>query len=352
MPLVPCPDCGRQVSTAAVSCPQCGRPNPAEHTSQTPGSSEIPSQSPRPGERTSKPASPELSTVAQQPRSAPSTDDPPSDLTKLMGWVGAFFALVLIIGMCSQSGSVTPSAPNVADTTLLSTASYVPTLSAEDSARFKQRAREIVQEHKPADWPEADRSRMIALADTVVFFGDTADAAIRNWLAAKRRADEARIRAEAAAAERRVDAAKWRYVSDTDPMASRPSRTASIDSENTVEFDFPYGGQQHATLTLRDHPTYGRDVIVRIREGQILCPSYDDCSIRVRFDDGPAERWTAAGPADNSTTLVFIRNYSRFLQRMRNAKVVRIQIPVYQEGAPAFEFRVGGFDQDRYANGS
>lgn len=24
--LVPCPDCGRQVSRLAVSCPQCGRP--------------------------------------------------------------------------------------------------------------------------------------------------------------------------------------------------------------------------------------------------------------------------------------------------------------------------------------
>ena len=26
MPTTPCPDCGREVSTAAVSCPQCGRP--------------------------------------------------------------------------------------------------------------------------------------------------------------------------------------------------------------------------------------------------------------------------------------------------------------------------------------
>lgn len=26
MPLVPCPDCGRQLSTEAPACPQCGRP--------------------------------------------------------------------------------------------------------------------------------------------------------------------------------------------------------------------------------------------------------------------------------------------------------------------------------------
>lgn len=27
MPLIACPDCGREISTAAPSCPQCGRPN-------------------------------------------------------------------------------------------------------------------------------------------------------------------------------------------------------------------------------------------------------------------------------------------------------------------------------------
>lgn len=27
MPLVPCPECGRQISTAAEACPQCGHPN-------------------------------------------------------------------------------------------------------------------------------------------------------------------------------------------------------------------------------------------------------------------------------------------------------------------------------------
>jgi uncharacterized membrane protein YdbT with pleckstrin-like domain len=32
MPLVPCPDCGREVSTAAPACPQCGRPSPAATT--------------------------------------------------------------------------------------------------------------------------------------------------------------------------------------------------------------------------------------------------------------------------------------------------------------------------------
>jgi hypothetical protein len=27
MPLLPCPECGREISTAAEACPQCGHPN-------------------------------------------------------------------------------------------------------------------------------------------------------------------------------------------------------------------------------------------------------------------------------------------------------------------------------------
>lgn len=164
-------------------------------------------------------------------------------------------------------------------------------------------------------------------------------------------AERARAAEAASAAESRRLAAKWIYSSDVDPMTSGTSKTAAIQSENTVHFDFPYQGAQHGTLILRNHPSYGRNVILAIQRGQILCRSYEDCQIRVRFDDGSPERWNAVGPRDNSSTAIFLRNPARFLQRIRAAKVVRIQIPVYQEGEPTFEFHVGGFDPERYANG-
>jgi hypothetical protein len=146
------------------------------------------------------------------------------------------------------------------------------------------------------------------------------------------------------AAEARRLAAKWSYAFDTDAMTSRKSTFATIKSENTVTFDFPYRGAQHGTLMLRDHPSYGRDVIFSIERGQILCHSYEDCSIRVRFDEGNPQHWNAIGPKDNSSTDIFLRNEASFVQKLRTAKVVRIQVPVYHEGEPIFEFRVGGFD--------
>lgn len=142
--------------------------------------------------------------------------------------------------------------------------------------------------------------------------------------------------------------AQWHYSQDEDPMAKGTAYHAAVLSTNTVNFTFPYSGPQHATLALRTHPRYGKDVIFRIERGQLLCRSYEDCTILVRFDDGKAQSFSAVGAADNSTETIFIRNYSRFVASMQKAKTVRISVEVYQQGAPVFEFDVSGFDAARY----
>lgn len=164
--------------------------------------------------------------------------------------------------------------------------------------------------------------------------------------------EEQRIREQEEAraeTERRRLARKWSYHKSVDPMTSAATRTANIASENAVNFGFPYQGAQHGTLIIRDHPSHGKDVILKIERGQILCQSYQDCEIRIRFDEGSATTWRAVGPSDNSSTTIFLRNQATFRQRMRSAKVVRIQAPIYEEGIPIFEFQVGGFDQRRFS---
>lgn len=143
-------------------------------------------------------------------------------------------------------------------------------------------------------------------------------------------------------------AAPWTYSQNDDPMSKGKTYYASIISSNTVEFDFPYSGAQHGRLTLRTDPKYGKDVIFTIERGQILCSSYDGCTIRVRFDDEEATSYSASAAADNSTETIFIPNYSRFVEKMMKAKRVRISMNVYQEGAPVFDFDVSGFNAGKY----
>lgn len=145
-----------------------------------------------------------------------------------------------------------------------------------------------------------------------------------------------------------VRGSQWSYSQYPDAMSKGTKYQAAISSSNTVNFNFPYSGEQHATLNLRTHPSYGKEVIFRIERGQILCQSYEDCTVLVRFDDEKTVNYRAVGASDNSTETIFIRNYSRFVENMLKAKTVRISTNIYQAGAPIFEFDVSDFDQNKY----
>lgn len=141
---------------------------------------------------------------------------------------------------------------------------------------------------------------------------------------------------------------QWSYSNVANAMSKGTTYHAVVSSTNTVEFKFPYAGAQHARLNLRTDPRNGKDVIFSIEKGQILCHSYEDCKVLVRFDNEQAINYSAVGAADNSSDVVFIRNYDRFVGKMLKAKQVRISTNIYQEGAPVFEFDVSDFDLNKY----
>ena len=141
---------------------------------------------------------------------------------------------------------------------------------------------------------------------------------------------------------------QWEYNQKEDSMTGGVTYFATVSSTNTVNFSFPYNGEQHARLTFRNDPKYGKDILFRIEKGQILCESYDSCTVLVRFDDEKPTTYSASTPADNSTETVFISNYEKFMEKIRKAKMVRVSPTVYQEGAPVFEFDVRGFDEDKF----
>jgi len=133
----------------------------------------------------------------------------------------------------------------------------------------------------------------------------------------------------------------WDYEQNTDQMG-REKFTATVLSGNTVNFGFPYQGAQHGMLAVRTNKTTLTDVIIGIERGQFIC-HVQGCAVNVRFDQGPIQRFSAVGPSDYSTTLLFIQDVGGFVQQMRKAKVVHIEAEFYQNGSKAFEFPVAGF---------
>ena len=154
----------------------------------------------------------------------------------------------------------------------------------------------------------------------------------------KQRVAEAVTKKEA---ELRQLGLRWSYEESSDQMGRGKIKTANINSVNKVNFGFPYQGAQRGWLLLRQHPKHGKDVIFGIDRGQFLC-RIDACSVNVRFDNGKAQSYSAGEPADHSTTVLFIRNYDRFLANARKAKTVYIEAQFFQEGTRVFEFAIEG----------
>lgn len=134
----------------------------------------------------------------------------------------------------------------------------------------------------------------------------------------------------------------WTYRMEPDPMGSGSTSYATTKSRNTVEFSFPYQGAQHGRLIIRSGQAKGRDVMLFIDRGQFLVNSYRGTSVLLRFDEEPAFRVSVAGAGDHSTTTLFLSGFQGLVTRMKKAKTLRIQAPVYQEGEPVFEFNVAG----------
>lgn len=142
----------------------------------------------------------------------------------------------------------------------------------------------------------------------------------------------------------------WLYESSSDEMSSKNIYFAGIISGNTVDFGFPYNGEQHATLTLRTHPRSGKNIYISLNKAHFLCRSYDGCNVLVRFDENEPITFSASGTSDYSTNTLFINNYSRFISKLSKAKKLRISAEFYQNGTKTFEFDIAGFNQDAYLN--
>ena len=145
-------------------------------------------------------------------------------------------------------------------------------------------------------------------------------------------------------------ALRWAYSESSEPMGRGVIKTATVSSVNEIEFDFPYRGSQRATLQLRVHPKYGKDVILSVERGQFLC-RIDGCSVSVRFDQGKAQTFGALEPADHSSEYLFLSGYDRFLAGTLKSSRVYIEAQFFQQGSRVFEFNVAGLKNAAPATG-
>lgn len=164
------------------------------------------------------------------------------------------------------------------------------------------------------------------------------DADMKTYLA------DARASATGNSTDPAAVSSAWEYSSHADAMNDRRTEMACVRSENEAQLDFPYH-PVHAQLCLRNSPQYGRDAFVQLEgDGQILCYSYQGCSVGVRFDQAQARNFSATDSSDGSSNIVFIRDRRGLERGLRDADRTAIQVQFYQAGRQALIFPTSGLD--------
>jgi len=135
---------------------------------------------------------------------------------------------------------------------------------------------------------------------------------------------------------------KWTYSSSTDDMRGTTTRFANIESDNQLNFGFPYG-RHTPRLSVRERPTDGLNIIVVV-DGQFICSSYSDDTVAVKFDDGPITNYRCTTASDGSANTLFIQDEKGFLAKLQRAKTVIIEAEFFKQGNQQMTFSTGGLN--------
>ncbi|WP_404479333.1 hypothetical protein [Novosphingobium sp. BL-52-GroH] len=147
-----------------------------------------------------------------------------------------------------------------------------------------------------------------------------------------------------AAAETTVPAepeSAWSYSEDKDEMRGGTTYYASLRASNTLSLGFPYGDQDGKVL-VRQSPQFGFDILVGVDSGQVLCNSFSDSYVNVKFDDGPIRRYSCTDASDGTNNMVFIQGAKGFLSNLKKSKKMVVEAEFYQNGMQQMIFDTAG----------
>lgn len=135
---------------------------------------------------------------------------------------------------------------------------------------------------------------------------------------------------------------RWKYSEAKDEMSGKVTKLATNESINTVNFEFPYQGEQRGTIMV-----FNDTVLFYVKKGQVICHGgneYGTCVVRVKFDDTEERYVSARKSGDDSTAIAFTE--PGFLNNIKISKKLMIQVEVFHNGLPVFTFDVQGLIQE------
>lgn len=132
---------------------------------------------------------------------------------------------------------------------------------------------------------------------------------------------------------------EWFCNTDVDKMTNKKTEICSIESKDTLDFNFPYSGGSIPKLVVQSRSRH-KDVYIKIK-GQFV--SNYGHSLLIKFDNGNPIRYSFGESSTNETGVIFIYPAKSLYERIKKSKTMMVQAEFFQEGSKTFTFEVNYF---------
>ncbi|MCL2597270.1 MAG: hypothetical protein FWD66_06380 [Paludibacter sp.] len=120
---------------------------------------------------------------------------------------------------------------------------------------------------------------------------------------------------------------------------------ASLNSDNSIEFDFPYG-KSNFKLTIRKWRG-STNVYLTGSSCQFIAGYSGDKTYRVKFDEEAPFRVSANESTSGGANIVFLGNTSKLISKLKMAKKFIIEAEFYEAGYKQIIFYPKGLEWNK-----
>ncbi|MPL87599.1 hypothetical protein SDC9_33600 [bioreactor metagenome] len=138
----------------------------------------------------------------------------------------------------------------------------------------------------------------------------------------------------------------WVYEDVNDEMTNKTFRYASVESTNTLDFEFPYDKNVKFALAVRNLNNQN-DVMLLAESCQFMTSVMNSEYCRIKFDDAEVEKVYFNSAEDGSTNIIFFSNQDKLISKIKAAEKVMIEAPFYMAGRKVLYFDVKGLQWEK-----
>lgn len=133
----------------------------------------------------------------------------------------------------------------------------------------------------------------------------------------------------------------WEISTSKDEMRGTIDTYASIESDNEVDFEFPYNGGSTLSITVRESQKFGTNVYLSISNGQFVGNAFDGSDyVTIKFDDEPLQKYHFNNASSGSMDIIFLKKEKELIGKFKKARKIMVEAPFFDCGSKQFTFTV------------